>query len=1164
LQKQESDGTAFLQVLQSYYFKIITFKPYEVMKKKSDLWVYFTPTLKKLIMELKIAVLLSLVSISSALATPSYSQVAKVSLNMKNTKLELVMDAIESQSEFYFIFNQKQINVNRIVDIQANNKLISDILPELFQGTNVNYTILDKKILLTTDSIDKRQLSLSYGVNSQTNQVTGTVTDDKGVTLPGVAVYVKGTTQGTLTDITGKYTLSNVPQNATLVFSFIGLTSQEILVNGRNLVDVVLKESAIDLDEVVVIGYGMIKKASLTGSVSSVKGESLQKFTSPNLSSSLAGQLPGLVVVSRTGEPGNDDALLRIRGVNTLGDNSPLVVVDGIANRSLTRMDPATIESITVLKDASAAIYGAQAANGVILITTKRGTTGKPTIQLNLNQGWTSPTVLPKMCDAATYAQLINEIKYSAGSPAQYTPEEIQKYRDGSDPLKYPNTDWFKETIKPWALQKYGNLLLNGGTDRINYLVSVGTNFEDGMYRNGKTNYSQTNFRSNLDAKISNNIQVSFDLAGRQENRNYSGTRTTFDYSMSVYPNLVARWPNGLPGIGVSGINPVILDTHATGYDKDRRYIMESNIKLNITIPWVMGLSIIANTSIDKTFLNRKLFQTPWYLYSWDGVSYDSNHQPVVYAAQEGRTDPDLQQWMGDFGSTTLNGMLNFDRIFAGKHSVKILVGSERNTQKSMNFWAYRRYFTSTILDEMFAGGDLLKDNGGSSGSSARLNYFGRVDYSLNSKYMAEFVWRYDGSYIFPENKRFGFFPGVSLGWRISDENFWKNNIAFINSMKIRGSWGQTGNDRIDPYQFMTTYWFNDTYIFNQNDQQKTLSALRIPNSNVTWEVANQSNLGFDAQLLNGRINVTADYFYNLRTDILWWRNASVSASTGLSLPRENIGKVVNQGYEIVLGYNNTLGDFRYSISANGSYARNNIKFWDETPGVPDYQKSTGNPMNAALYYEANGVFKDQEAVDAYPHWAGARPGDIRFRDVNMDGVINGLDRVRSRKTDIPTFTGGLNIDLTYKDFYVAILFQGAAGAERTYENFSGECGNFLYNEIKDRWTESDPSSTHPRTWNRNLEYWMTDGTPNNTYWVKKSDYLRLKNVEIGYNIPVKISKKAGMENLKIYVSGQNLLTFTGLKDYDPESPNSSATSSVMNGVYPLSKKINFGLSITF
>ncbi|MEX2593937.1 MAG: TonB-dependent receptor [Anditalea sp.] len=1005
--------------------------------------------------------------------------------------------------------------------------------------------------------------------------VTGTVTDTNGEPIPGVTVSVPGTTIGTATDLDGKYVLS-VPEGTTLAFSFIGFETRSIAVGDRSVIDVILNEDMASLDEVVVVGYGTQKKETLTGSIVSVDGDALQRSPSPNISNSLAGRLPGLVVVTRTGEPGNDASLLRIRGVNTLGDNSPLIVVDGIPNRSFDRLDPATIESVTVLKDASAAIYGAQAANGVILVTTKRGEIGEPTIQLNLSQGWNSPTVLPEMADAATYTQLVNEIFDYAGRPPRYTAEEIQKYRDGSDPWGYPNTDWFKETIEPWTPQRYGNLSLSGGVEKIKYFVSVGSNFQDGMYRNGATNYSQVDFRSNLDAKISDHIRLSFDLAGRQENRNYSGVGTgggagalnVFWAMNRTYPYYPARWPNGLPGPDVEyGANPTVLVTDATGYDREKRYVMQSNTRLVIDIPWVTGLSITGNAAIDKTFSNRKIFQKPWYLYNWDGATYDENNEPVLIASKKGFSDPRLTQSMVDAGITTFNALINYERTFAEKHDVKVLFGTERISGDSMNFNAFRRHFTSEALDQMNAGGDLLKNNGGSASEEARLNYFGRVNYSLSSKYLAEFVWRYDGSYIFPEESRFGFFPGVSLGWRVSEEDFWKNSVPFVDDLKIRGSWGRTGNDRIVPYQFMTTYGYNSTYLFNENVEQKTLRALRIPNPNVTWEVANQTNIGFDAQMLNGKIMVTADYFYNLRTDILWFRNASVPTSTGLSLPRENIGEVINQGFEMQLGYTNEVGDFYYQVSANGSYAKNKIKFWDETPGVPEYQQSTGQPMNARLYYQAIGVFVDEAAVEAYPHWSGARPGDIIFEDVNEDGVIDGLDRVRSDKTSIPIFTGGFNLDLGYKNFYASVLFQGAAGAERAYRTFSGGPGNgnFLWNDIKDRWTEENPSSTHPRAWDRAKEYWMTDGEPNNTYWVRSSDYLRLKNVEIGYNIPSNIIERVGVENLRIYASGQNLFTMTGMTDFDPESPDEALGSIWVNSqVYPLNKTINLGLSLTF
>ena len=448
------------------------------------------------------------------------------------------------------------------------------------------------------------------------------------------------------------------------------------------------------------------------------------------------------------------------------------------------------------------------------------------------------------------------------------------------------------------------------------------------------------------------------------------------------------------------------------------------------------------------------------------------------------------------------------------------------------------------------------------------MDYFGRLSYAFDSKYLAEFVWRYDGTYIFdPAGKQFGFFPGISLGYRISNENFWRDNVNFINEMKIRGSWGKTGNDRIDPYQYLTTYGYNGTYVFNQNVLQQTLAATRILNEGVTWEVASQSNIGFDAQLLNDKLSISADYFYNLRTNILAYRNASVPGSAGLSLPQQNIGEVVNKGFEAQLAYRNNIGQLRYQVAANGAFARNHIKFWDETPGVPDYQKSTGNPMNARLYYQAIGVFADQAAVDKYAHWTGARPGDIIFKDANNDGTIDGKDMVRSNKTTIPTFTGGFSLDLQFKNFYATVLFQGAAGAERSYRTFSGGpgVGNFMYNLVKDRWTPEHPSAVNPRVWERGGAYWMTDGEPNNTYFVRSSDYVRLKNFEIGYDLSPKYIKNLGIQALRVYVSGLNFLTFTKMTDFDPESPDDAPGSIWVNSeVYPLNKTTNVGLSVTF
>jgi len=1005
--------------------------------------------------------------------------------------------------------------------------------------------------------------------------VTGNVSAENNVPLPGVSVNVKGSSTGTITDAAGKFSI-RVNEGTTLVFSFVGYEENQVVVNSeKSAAHIQMVAGSSTLNDVVVVGYGTQKKTTLTGAVVAVNGDELQKSAAPNVSNSLVGRLPGLVVVTRTGEPGNDASLLRIRGVNTLGDNSPLVVVDGIPNRDLNRIDPATIESITVLKDASAAIYGSQAANGVILVTTKRGRSGKPQIQINLTQGWNQPTVLPKMADAANYAQMINEIKLNLGQPAKYTPEDIQKYKDGSDPWGHPNTDWFKATIKPWSLQQYASVTLSGGNDRIKYFVSGGTNYEDGIFYNSATFYKQGNFQSNLDAKISDNIHLSADLSGREQDNHYPGANgagsgggalNTWWALNRQYPYLPAYWPNGLPGPDVEyGQNPVVTTTDATGYQLDKTYILQSNLKLDINIPWVKGLSVSGNVSFDKNILNHKQFEKPWYVYTWDGLTYDANQVPVLVKGMRGVTDARLWQGMLDGSSTTVKGLINYQHSIGERHNIKVLLGAERTSGDSSMFNAYRRYFTSTAIDQMFAGGNLLKDNSGAATHSSRLSYFGRFNYDYEGKYLAEFVFREDGSFIFPEGSQYGFFPGVSLGWRVSQENFWKNNIPVVNELKIRGSWGRTGNDRIAPYQYAANYSYNGTYTFNQNTVVNTTNQIRTPNPNITWEVADQTNIGFDAQMFDGKVSLSADYFYNKRSNILWWKNASVPSSTGLSLPQQNFAKTANQGFEFVVGYNNHIGDFTYGISFNGSYAKNKILFWDETPGIPAYQQSTGHPMNSMLYYHAIGIFRDQAAVDKYPHWDGAQPGDVVFEDVNGDGAINGLDQVRDYKTDIPTFTAGASLNLGYKNFDLSLLVQGAAGAERAYTEFSGEAGNFRMENVTGRWTPDNMDAKKPRAWNRSAQYWMTDGWPNNTYWVRSSDYIRLKNLQIGYSLPAKMMKKIGIDGLRIYASGLNLLTLTSFKDFDPEAPNSDPNSIWVNSeVYPLNKNLSFGLTVTF
>lgn len=1001
----------------------------------------------------------------------------------------------------------------------------------------------------------------SFTILSAQVTVTGTVTGaEDGVPIPGVNILERGTSNGTITSADGTYSIT-VGSDAVLMFSFVGMVTQEVAVGAQTMIDVALASGAMDLEEIVVIGYGTAAKATLTGAVASVRGDELKQSPSTNFSNTLVGRVPGLFAYNRSGEPGYDGATLRIRGANTLGDNNPLVVIDGIPNRNLERLDPAMIESFTVLKDASAAIYGTQAANGVILITTKRGRVGKPTITIDMNVGAQQPTVIPEMADAATYATMLNEISYynnpGGGLNQVYTEADIQAYADGSDPWGHPNTDWFDAVFKPWSMQHYENVSVRGGSDRLKYYLSFGNKFQDAVYYNSATYYTQQDFRTNIDGTITDNIDLSFDVAGRAENRHFPtvSAGNSFRMLMRGKPNMPAFWPNGDPGPDIEyGHNPAVTTTDATGYNDDKNYYLETNLRLNVKIPWVEGLSVQGNFSYDKRFRYQKVWETPWYLYTWDG-----NPEHITEKGKRGLDAPQLTQRANDDYKMTFNAYVTYDRTISG-HAFKIMAGTE--SQKGLNNWlyAFRKNYVSSEIEQLFAGAtDQYMANDGSASQFARRSYFARANYSYANKYLIEFIGRYDGSYMFDD--AWGFFPGISVGWRIVDEAFWANNISFFDDFKIRGSWGQTGNDRIyysgglQEYKFLTLYSFvnNRSYVFDVGTDNKLLYEQAVPNPNVTWEVANQFNIGFNTAFLNNQMTLEADYFHNLRTNILWRRNASVPSSTGLSLPPENIGEVANQGFEFVLGFNGGSGNVRYNIALNGSYAHNEILFWDETPGIPEYQQSTGQPMGAELYYEAIGVFETQADVDAYPHWAGAQPGDIIFRDVNEDGVIDGLDRVRQDKSGLPFFTGGLSASLYVGDFDVSILFQGTSGAVAYISPESGEIGNFYNDHAVNRWTPSNPSSTYPRTWNRDNEYWRSQG---NTFWLHETDYIRLKNIEIGYNLPDKVVNSLGIAGFRIYANGLNLLTLSKEKLIDPELTSGTA--------YPLQRIFNFGLTLTF
>lgn len=1128
----------------------------------------------------------------------TYSQNTKVNLDLRKVKLKDALTILGQKGNFRLLYSEEDLPAAKSITLIEKDILVYDALAIFLKGTGLKFQSLEDNLVVI------RSLNASFA----DVLVKGTVTDASGVAVPGASVKLKGSTIASTTDAVGRYSIK-VPENGVLVFSYIGFVSQEIGVNNQTLINVKLMENSQDLSEIVVVGYGTQKKAVVSGAVTSVKGTDLAKTPTANLSNSLAGRMPGVTAMQSSGEPGYDGSSIRIRGVNSLGNSDALIVIDGVPNRAggLERLNPNDVESVSVLKDASAAIYGSRAANGVILVTTKQGKSGKPQFSYDYAYGLQQPTRTPKMSNSTQYAEILNELKiFGSDLPddqwsaawqsfkatgaytrtdngnvltAAFRPDEMEKFRNGSDPLRYPNTDWFNTTLKNWSPQQRHNLQINGGAENIKYLISMGYLDQDGYYKKSATGYKQYDMRINLEATLSKYITTTLGVTAREEVRNFPtvGAGDIFRMLMRGRPNEVEVWPNGLPGPAIEfGYNPYVTTTDLTGYNKDKRDYFQTTGKIEIKVPGVEGLKVTGTASIDKFAGRQKRWQTPWTLYSWDKQTFEADGvtPKLVGAVSSERKDASLSETAGDQLAINLMSMVNYDKKI-GEHAFGLMAGITSEKVNNDGFSASRRYFLSTALQELIAGSDKEQTVGNPTDAPnnlfnrARLSYFGRLGYNYKEKYLAEFLWRVDGSYIFPVNKRFGFFPGISLGWRLSEESFFKEHVKFVNNLKIRGSWGQMGaeayfGNALAEYQYLSTVGFGN---YVANDQlNATVFENRVPNLNFGWEVANNTNVGLDASFLNNKLSLEFDYFYNKRTKILIKRN-SVPESSGITekLPPVNLGKVNNSGFEFKLGYNDQAGEFGYGISVNGGYAKNKIVFWDEIPGAPEWQRSTGMPTGTELAYEFDGVFRDKaeiqsNTIDYSAIAPNLLPGDMKFKDTNGDGKINADDQIRMDRTSTPTFTGGLNLNLQYKNFDLSVLVQGASGGIQIVGlTESGDIGNFLEWSYKNRWTIDNPSSENPRLSNRGKTYYTDlNNAARNTYWFRSNNYIRLKNVELGYSLSNTLSQKMAMKALRLYVSGLNLFTMDKIKIWDPESTNSSAQ------YYPQARVINVGVKATF
>ncbi len=1085
-------------------------------------------------------------------------------------KSQMLLKEIENQSEFFFLYSPKLIDVERKVSVDAKSEPIRDILSDIFDK-DVTFAVYDRQIILT-----RNELTLSVE-EMQQQKITGKITDEQGNALVGVTVLVKGTTYGTLSDASGQYAINDAPKNAILLFSFVGMETQEIESSGKGVIDVILKESSIGLEEVVVTGYSTQRKKDLTGSIGTVKGDALTKAPVPSLSNALAGKMTGVISVQSYGTPGADAAEFYIRGKSTFGDNSALVLVDGV-ERSFERIDPNDIESVTVLKDAaSAAIYGNRAANGVILITTKRGSQKGVSVTYNGSYGIQKPTFLPQLMNSYQYAVAINEAFANQASlqggtyTPMYTPEQIESYRNGTG----ANTDWWKETMLPSAPIQQHNITLNGGTDKIKALLSVGTSNEGGIY--DLSWFKKETLRANIDAQVSEDLTVSFNMAGRQEERNASATSEweVFSLFQASLPNFApyeyidpngnqttAADPNGHRVLAWNGLNysPIGNESYS-GYDNHKYQVSENSAILKYNVPFIPGLVSRLVYSYDRYFSNTKNFNTPYDFY----VNGTLNTKGSTIK---------LNQDSGNGNNQTLQFTLDYSKTF-GKHTVGALFVFEQADSYDEYISAYREGFTSSAIDQLFAGGSLNKTNNGYASQTARRGYVGRLNYNYQDKYLVQLNGRYDGSFNFAHDHRWGFFPAMSAAWRISKESFLEN-VSWLENLKLRASVGKYGNDRIPQYMYQQGYVFTTdsrpvygTITGASPVYNVPIAPSALANQNVTWETAISKDLGIDWAILGGKLSGEFDYFKKRTENILMYPSASVPWSFGADVPMQNIGVVDNWGFETSIRFSTNVGPLNISLEPNMTFANSKVIEMAEASNVPEGLKQTGKPFDQRYGYVSEGLYQTSDFNDDGTLVSGIvsqfpiQAGDIKYKDISgpngvPDNYIDYYDRTDIGSSRIPKYIYGLNIGLTYKNFDLFTNFQGAFGYDsyRWFDAFDLTSNANV--AVIDSWRPGNENSRFPRTYIGQSD----NNSQTSSYWLVPGAYLKLRNVVLSYTMPkLTALEKIGISNLRFSISGNNLFSISKMKEFDPEAPDMESTTG---HYYFQWKSVSGGLSVTF
>ena len=1111
----------------------------------------------------------------------NYSQFKTLSVSMSNSTLREVLKTIEKSSQFVFFYLDDAVNLERKVSIDSKNKNIEEILSELFEGTSCTYRISDRQIFIS----GKAPASTEQQQNKR--KISGRVTDIKGEPLIGVNVTVDGDANGSITNMDGLYEIFVTKKSVVLKFTYIGFKTSEIRTNAStNIYDVTLEEQVNELEETVIVGYGTQRKISNIGAQSSMKMEDI-KTPSASLTTTLAGRLAGVVAVQRTGEPGKDAADIWIRGISTPNTSSPLVLVDGV-ERSFNDIDPEDIESLTTLKDASAtAVYGVRGANGVILIKTKPGKVGKPTVSADYYESFTRFTKMVDLADGITYMNAANEAMRNDGIATKYTEDQIRNTIAGKDPYLYPNVDWLKEIFNDWGHNRRVNVNVRGGSEKVAYYASVSYFNETGMTvtdknintYDSKMKYSRYNFTTNLNIDVTPTTKVEIGAQGYLGEGNYPAISSAdlYNAAMSIspveYPKMF--FVNGeayVPGTSTNNnFNNPYSQATRRGYDNLTKNQIYSNLRVTQNLDMLTkGLKLTAMYAFDvynEIHVHQDRAEST-YNFLDTSVPYDMNGQPILQRIYEGSNVLSYKQETSGNKKTYLEASLNYDRTFNDDHRVSALF--------LFNQQSKLLYPKGTLEDAI---------------PYRMMGIAGRATYSWKDRYFAEFNIGYNGAENFSPKHRFGTFPAFGVGWVVSNEKFWQPLSKAVSFLKIRYTDGKVGNSEVSDRRFMYLDQMKENgdygYKFGPNGTKWAGYETVNMAVDLIWEESRKQDLGIDLKLFNDDLSIVFDLFKERRENILLKREHSMPSFLGYntSAPYGNIGIIENKGFDGTIEYNKRINK-DWVIALRGNVTFNKDKWIQgELPEQKyEWMNQYGRNINGAKGYVAEGLFTQAE-IDDMARWESlsaankaitpkpfasqfgtVKAGDIKYKDLNNDGQIDAYDQTYISRGDVPTTVYGFGFTVGWKDLSVGMMFQGVAGAERVLNgssinpfNGGGGSGN-LYSNIDDRWTEENPDQNafYPR-----LSYGSeTTSSINNfqksTWWVRNMNFLRLKTLQLSYNLPKPWVNKVHLKNAAVYVMGTNLFTLSRFKLWDPELNTNNGTA------YPNVRTYSVGVNVSF